>query len=347
MLDIELLKKEFFRIPSRWASQSNSIFADVGLELLKEKKLTDLGRQEMLEVNAIALGAIIAALAYNDSKYHGHQLGWISHDSHNKYYKTTHYPLVWEDLYKACDIENLLKNHDYDYEEERFKYFSKENPIYTNIIKITGNKILNGELPFNKEQLIYVFPKLEDFFNKIDKEIRKEYERIETEFNQITKNKKDLELSGDKKNLLISLEKLKVHTLRHYDANDKNFDFEHCMLLAKSTNTLINKVLNNQATTSDINDFKKATKSFSNAYSVTVNIILMYIVGIVAGILAGVAVGNLTNRAEGADIGAKVGFICASLGIWGIKKDPVKQLANDAEKLCMENLQPTTIKATH
>jgi hypothetical protein len=127
---------------SQWASETNAIFA-IGVELLGELNSSEMTPEQEQEFYATAIGTIIAGIAYNTDKYANSDYTFISTDVDNKYYKVPHYPLGWAKLYEACGIDEVLKTWDKPYQQG---FMTKEHPVFLNMIKVSGAKILSGDL---------------------------------------------------------------------------------------------------------------------------------------------------------------------------------------------------------
>ena len=159
------------------------------------------------------------------------------------------------------------------------------------------------------------------------------YQQIEHLFNQALNYQSHHVLSDEQKNLLAAVARLKEHSLSQFAAQDKLFDFNNCILLAKSTQYLTDRLMNNKANALDIETFKKVNKPFEN--SILSTHILKIILATIATIAAGLVAGFLLGGAPGAVLGAVTSGVSAALtvGMWAQKKDPAQQLTMVAEKI--------------
>lgn len=287
------------------------------------------------EFYATAIGTIIAGIAYNTDKYANSDYTFISTDVDNKYYKVPHYPLGWAKLYEACGIDEVLKTWDKPYQQG---FMTKEHPVFLNMIKVSGAKILSGDLPFDKEQMVATFPALEDFFNKIEQEKNKEYQQIESLFDEALNQPNKETFSSDKKNFIAAVAQLKEHTLQQFKAGHKEFDFAKCFSLANRTKDLTISLMNNNATEAQLEQFKQENKVFKGG-STAVRI-LVTILATLVGIVAGAVAGFFIAGPGGAVVGGVAGGLSAAaitLGVFATKKSPAEKVGQAANTIIADS----------
>jgi F0F1-type ATP synthase assembly protein I len=334
-LDLNLFNDALYpQSSSQWAGETNGIFG-LGISLLRDLNSDQMTREQEQEFYAIAIGTIIAGIAYNKDKYFNTDYTWISKNPDDKYYQVPHYPLHWGQLYRACGIDEILKTWPKPYPEN---VITQKNPVFLNMVKVSGAKILSGELFFDKEQMTAIFPKLENFFNKIESERRREYLQIETLFDQALEHQVNANLSHNKKDFLATVAQLKVHTMQQFQAGHKEFDVDKCLSLAQRTKDLTDNLMNNKATQEQIDQFIQDNKIFKG-HSNSVKI-LTTILATLVGMAAGIMVGFLIAGPVGAVVGVIAGGASAAvltLGVFALKKDSVEKVGADARKLIADD----------
>lgn len=308
----------------RWASQSNAILG-IGSDLIDELGTKDTPENRK-QVNIIAIGALITALAYDRRKYGVGDWNSISKDPASEFYNMPQYPRTWSELYLACDMDAILKEYDQE-KDQRFHFISKENPLFLNMIMKIGSQIMQGKLPFEPKQLNASFPQLNPWIAELDYQInyfeQHQLHIAKTFDAAISSLPKDEFLNQDKKKFKTALITLKENTLSSFKNQDKLFNFDNCMIIANSAKNLTAKVALDTVSQNDINDFNKQTRPFlTSKWFVAV---LAALIGAVVGMGAGLLVGGIPGAIAGAVAG---GISAASCSMWYLRKnDPLIQLS--------------------
>ncbi|MFA5961040.1 MAG: hypothetical protein WC785_11065 [Tatlockia sp.] len=326
----ETLKEEIKA--KKWPAETNGLF-NLGLELLSKQNKKGMTRKEELAFYATAIGTIVTGLALNQNQANHGSFArrGISNDPNNTFYQVPCYSLNWDELLQQCGIHILSQ---IGVRSGFSNKFYKNNPVDLHVIKISGYKVLNGELPFDSKQMTALFPPLKRIFNKIESERNIEHKQIADLF-----GKTILRIPSNKlqTNYLTAIGQLQTHVLSQFRAGYKAFNFDSCMALAGSTNALTDKLFDKTATAADIQSFQEAHKDLKIASSASHSllIILATIATTAAAIVAGFFIGGPVLAVAGGCVTAGVGTAMLVLGLFTPPKSkPVaEKVALAADKL--------------
>jgi|GEM_PF-2967483 len=329
------------------------------LEDLEAKNIPDSKKNE--EINIIAIGAIVAAVAYQsmqwgESEDYSHM--YLSNDPASAYYKKS-YSLYFKDwnTLKAINVINTEQLRS-QYDESTFNTMGRENPLLVLMILETGTKIMNGQLLIDCEALKAGFPHLKTQFDAIPKlaqenveaksaEKKVDYSSITlAQFKQagsIAKIFKEAieaacpsqDKTSDKQKFARAVEDLQRQVLTNFRNGDPLFNASQCMLIARHTTILARKVGQGMVTDRNCETFDYNTKKYRSNKGVA--IVLAAILGIVVGMIAGTAVGFAVGGIPGAIGGSAAGLVTggvlgASAAFWQARKqDPVIQVSQAAK----------------
>jgi hypothetical protein len=337
---------------TKWASESNGVFA-IGQDLLRDLLTMKIPASEIeARTNIILMGTLVTAVAENQRKYGKSEYSYISNNKRNDFYQVPFYPLKWSELHLQCDMDSVLKQ--YDKKDERFRYISKENPIYLNMIERIGSGIMTKKLPFKLDQLKAGFPQLSAHFDNIadpksnTEEQQVVYQAIKTElegyhivgnkFDEIIASMKNSTALGEKQQQFIdALTTLKTNTLISLKAGNPLFNFDSCMIMTANIETLTAKIKDNKVSQQDLNTFNddmeplKTSKWFITAIAA--------LIGAVVGGIAGFFLAGIPGAVAGAVVG---GSAAGAYTMWHVRKqDPLIQIGNLAGQVVTE--EPQTV----
>ena len=242
-------------------------------------------------------------------------------------------PLVQEEALAYLNELHPLKNRNY---EELMKQHAQPNSValvWQNIeakVRERAKKELGELYLLSNGSLSSKFYELIQQGRSVQVgKINNKYQQIEQSFNEILVHGIKTPLSPNKIQLLAEVDKLKKHTLHQFAKQDAQFNFEQSTLLAKTTKVFVQKLLQDEATATDIATFKKLSHSFKPSLSTR---ILKTILAALAGIAAGLVSGFAFCGVPGALVGAGVGGVVA-LGVWATKKDSLSEFTHAASKV--------------
>lgn len=160
------------------------------------------------------------------------------------------------------------------------------------------------------------------------------YQRIERLFTEIEEYQLNQSLNDEQKKLFSAISKLKIHVMSQFAAQKKPFDFNYCTHLAAHLNNLIDKLMRNTATVSDLEQLRKEAQLFecNTPAASTMKAILITIISISLGLIIGFFIAGVPGAAITASIGAAL-----AIGMWCEKKNPALNVTRTAEKILQKS----------
>lgn len=301
---------------------------------INRKRIEDSLKES--QIHLATLGILVIALALDNSRYKNRTFNGPAHLKNKNGSKTPFYPLNFEELISVGAFAHTsTSNVTIDNEKP-------EEFVTCGLVGDIANKIMLGELPFERENLIKMLGKC---FSNHDKPCPY-YSNIIT-FLESTKEKMQLRywhvlstpltyFNPPNDAFTKAFYDLRNALDENFDKDENNFPLSKCMAIAEAASNLAEKARNKTLTKEDINQFKIFAQQYKKSH--TLAIALAAVIGALIGMVAGAAAGFALGGIPGALIGGAAGMVIGSgiTGVsstmWYVKKEPLNKVADAATK---------------